>query len=217
MSSTDTAIVRPDSVVGSLRSAVFDGTIAPGSAVTEAFVSETFDVARPTARIAIDRLVAAGVLTREPHHAARVRQLERADILDLFAARAAIEIAAVEQLALAAAVPAGAQHAHEQLAALPEGQAYTSIDVAFHRGLVQGSGSARLPKLHDLLMGEVELAISQIASSRLRSIAEVSAEHGAILDAVGRGDAALAAELTRSHIRSSRDRLLAHLDPQHGR
>lgn len=209
--------VLPDTVVASLRTAIFAGEIAPGAAITEAYVSDAFAVARPTARIAIDRLVASGILTREPHHAARVRRHDRDDILDLFAARTAVELAAVEQLAHSAEVPDDARAAHEHLAALPADAAYTSADVAFHRALVTGSASARLPRLHDLLMGEVELAISQIASRRLRSIPEVSAEHGAILDAIARGDHAAALELTRTHIHSSRDRLLAHLDPQHGR
>ena len=214
MSHSDAVAVLPDAVLGALRTAILDGDVAPGAAVTEAFVVARFGVARPTARIAIDRLVASGILTREPHHAARVRQLERADILDLFAARAAVEVTAVEQLG---AVPDAARAAHDHLLALAPGERYTGVDIAFHRALVHGSPSARLPKLHDLLMGEVELAIAQIATQGLRTHAEVASEHGAILDAVAAGDAALAGELTRAHIDSSRDRMLAHLDPNPGR
>ncbi|TPW91630.1 GntR family transcriptional regulator, partial [Schumannella luteola] len=63
MTTTDAgsgATVRPDAVVASLRSAILAGTVAPGTTVTEALVSDTYRVARPTARIAIDRLVADG-------------------------------------------------------------------------------------------------------------------------------------------------------------
>jgi DNA-binding GntR family transcriptional regulator len=206
------AAMRPDAVVASLRDAILTGVLPPGDAVTEALVSESYRVARPTARIAIDRLVADGLLEREPHHAARVRRLGRDDLVDLFAARAAVESAAVELLAATAAVPDAASAAHERLSALDADASYWAIDIAFHRALVQGSPSTRLPRLHDQLMGEIELAIAQVDAHRLRSTREVVAEHGRILDAVAAGDTALAEHLTRSHILASRDRLLAHYD-----
>src|SRR5690606_12657184 len=65
---SDAAPVRPDAVVASLRSAILTGVLAPGDAVTEALVADSFHVARPTARIAIDKLVAAGILAPEPAH-----------------------------------------------------------------------------------------------------------------------------------------------------
>lgn len=212
--STD-ATVRPDAVVAALRDRILGGELAPASAVTEALVATAFDVARPTARIAIDRLVVEGLLVREPHHAARVRKLERDDIADLFASRAAIEAAAVELLAASGGVPEVARHAHDELCALEADASYAPADIAFHRALVQGSPSTRLPKLHELLMGEIELAIAQVEAHRLRSVVEVAAEHGRILDAVTAGDAALAGHLTRAHILASRDRLLAHYDDTH--
>jgi len=215
MTTTDAAAapaVRPDAVVASLRTAILTGVLAPGDAVTEALASDTFHVARPTARIAIDRLVAEGLLVREPHHAARVPVLERADLADLFAARAAVESAAVELLAGAAAVPDAASAAHAQLVELASDASYWAIDIAFHRALVDGSPSTRLPRLHAQLMGEIELAIAQVDAHRLRSTHEVAIEHGRILDAVAAGDTALAGHLTRAHILASRDRLLAHYD-----
>lgn len=215
---TDAAgTVRPDAVFAALRTAILAGTIAPGAAVTEALVSDSFGVARPTGRIAIDRLVADGILEREPHHAARVRRLGRDDIADLFAARAAVESAAVALLAATAVVPDAASAAHDRLLALDADASYWAIDLAFHRALVQGAPTTRLPRLHDQLMGEIEFALAQVDAHRLRSTREVAAEHGRILAAVADGDEALAEHLTRSHILASRDRLLEHLDSPHGR
>ena len=187
MDATTDATVRPDAVVAALRAASSTLTLAPGIRRHRGARRRTFDVARPTARIAIDRLVAEGLLVREPHHAARVRKLERADIADLFAARAAIEAAAVELLAASGEVPAIARDAHDDLSALDADASYAPADIAFHRALVQGSPSTRLPKLHELLMGEIELAIAQVEAHRLRSVTEVAAEHGRILDADRRG------------------------------
>ncbi|TXK19445.1 GntR family transcriptional regulator [Homoserinibacter sp. GY 40078] len=214
---TGSSGVLPDAVVATLRDAILGGRIAPGAPVTEAFVSREFDMARPTARIGIDRLVAAGLLTREPHHAARVPRLGASDITDLFAARAALEAAAVELLAAEANIPPNAQRAHDALAALAPDAAYAPADIAFHRALVEGAPSTRLPRLHGLLMGEIELAIAQVEAHRLRSVAEVADEHGRILAAIAAGDAVDAARLARTHVLASRDRLLAHIDSAHER
>ncbi|MCL8249987.1 GntR family transcriptional regulator [Aeromicrobium fastidiosum] len=215
MSSQPATQVRPDAVVAHLRGSILSRELAPGTAVTEAHVASRFDVARPTARIAIDRLVADGLLVREPHHAARVRTLDRDDIDDLFISRAAIEAAAVELLATTTTVPTPAAEAHRRLLDQPDDAPYTTHDLAFHRALVHGTTSTRLPRLHDLLMGEIELGISQVEAHRLRSGDEVVGEHQAILDAIAEGDVDRAGRLTRAHILASRDQLVAHYDSTH--
>lgn len=214
LSSTDAA-VRPDAVVAALHDEILSQRLAPGTAVTEAYVARTYSVARPTARIAIDRLVADGLLVREPHHAARVQRLGREDIDDLFVSRAAIEAAAVELLAATSTVPDEAREAHHGLLELPAGGSYAAQDLAFHRALVHSTSSTRLPRLHDLLMGEIELGIAQIDAHGLRSADEVVAEHRSILDAITAGDIEAAGRLARAHVLASRDRLIAHYDSTH--
>ncbi|WP_456695880.1 GntR family transcriptional regulator [Aeromicrobium sp. P5_D10] len=213
-SSTDAA-VRPDAVVAALRGEILSRGLAPGTAVTEAHVAATYAVARPTARIAIDRLVVDGLLVREPHHAARVRRLGRDDIDDLFFSRAAIESAAVELLAATSTVPDQAREAHRALLDLPVDGSYAARDLAFHRALVHGTASTRLPRLHDLLMGEIELGIAQVEAHGLRSADEVGTDHRLILEAIDAGDVEGAGRLARAHVLASRDRLVAHYDSTH--
>ncbi len=205
----------PDAVVSALRDAILGRMLEPGTAITEAHVSATYTVARPTARIAIDRLVADGLLVREPHHAARVRRLGRDDIDDLFVSRAAIEAAAVELLAATATVPAEASDTHRELLDLAADAPYAARDLAFHRSLVHGTSSTRLPRLHDLLMGEIELGIAQVEAHGLRSADEVAADHESILEAIADGDVERAGRLARAHVLASRDRLVAHYDSTH--
>lgn len=207
--------VRPLEVVTALRGAILSRELSPGAAVTEAHVSRTYAVARPTARIAIDRLVADGLLVREPHHAARVRRLGRDDIDDLFTTRAVIEAAAVELLAATMTVPDGADAANRELLGLADDAPYAARDLAFHRSLVHGTDSTRLPRLHDLLMGEIELGITQVEAHGLRSADEVAADHQLILDAIASGDVDLAGRLARAHVLASRDRLVEHYDSTH--
>ncbi|MBH0097601.1 GntR family transcriptional regulator [Salinibacterium sp. NSLL150] len=205
----ENAAVLPETVAQKLRADIIAQRDAPGSAITESAVALRFGVARPTARIAIDRLVADGILRREAHRAARVPELSYDDVLDLFDTRSIVETAAMAALAEAGAIPAEALAAHRALTATDD---FAHHDIQFHRALVAGQASSRLTRLHELLMGEVELCIGQVQSAQLITAHEVAEQHQGILDAITAGDAAAAEHLTRDHILGARDRLLTHLD-----
>jgi DNA-binding GntR family transcriptional regulator len=202
--------IRPAAIYAELRADILSAEIAPGATVTESAAALRFGVARPTARIAIERLVTDGLLRREPHQAARVPRLSSDDVNDLFTNRAIIEGAAIEALAQHGAIPAAALHAHRSLRAGTKGFAHD--DIQFHRALVAGQPSSRLTRLHELLMGEIELCIGQVQSAQLITAHEVAEQHQGILDAITAGDAGTAERLTREHILGARDRLLTHLD-----
>ncbi|MGV8858606.1 GntR family transcriptional regulator [Rhodoglobus sp.] len=205
----ENAAVLPETVAQKLRADIISQKDAPGASVTEAAVALRFGVARPTARIAIDRLVADGLLRREAHRAARVPELSYDDVLDLFDTRSIVEAAAMAALAEAGAIPAAALAAHRAFTATDD---FAHHDIQFHRALVAGQPSSRLTRLHELLMGEVELCIGQVQSAQLITAHEVAEQHQGILDAITAGDAAAAERLTRDHILGARDRLLTHLD-----
>ena len=205
--SFEPAPVLPDTVAEKLRASILNQEDAPGSTITESAVALRFGVARPTARLAIDKLVADGLLRREAHRAARVPELSRADIVDLFDNRAIIESAAMAALAIAGTIPAEALAAHRALSSTAD---FAKHDIAFHRSLVAGQASPRLTRMHELLMGEIELCIGQVQAANLISATEIARQHQGILDAITAGDPDAAARLTRDHIVGARDRLLTH-------
>jgi DNA-binding GntR family transcriptional regulator len=205
--------VLPDAIYDELRSSILAQEDARGTTFTESAVALRFGVARPTAKTAIERLVAEGLLRRESHSAARIPELSRDDILDLFENRAIIEGAALARLATGGTIPGKALIAHRSLQAGAESDSpFAALDIAFHRALVTGQSSSRLIRMHSLLMGEIELCIGQVQANQLRTAADVAKQHQGILDAVTAGDAGLAERLTREHIDESRDRLLEHVD-----
>lgn len=226
MSSEALAVTRvPDAVYEALRESILSQREAPGSAITEQAVAERFGVARPTAKVALERLVADGLLRREAHKTARVPELTRDDIVDLYANRAIVEEAALRTLAADGVVPMAAIAAQRMLtdaataahsaapgAAVPS--AIARADIAFHRALVEAQRSPRLARLHAQLMGEIELCIGQVLGHRLMAIDDVVTQHQGILDAVAAGDPERAGSLTRAHIEGARDRLLARYDSQ---
>src|SRR5690606_12437265 len=100
-----------------------------------------YGVARPTAKAALERLVAEGLLRRRAHRAAQVPQLSRDDIEDLYAVRLLIEEAAIVALAKRAHVPSAALKAQREIVVHSEGgedAPFARPDLAFHHALVVG-------------------------------------------------------------------------------
>ena len=208
----------PDAVYEALRESIVTLKAAPGSVLTETAVATRYGVARPTAKVAVERLVAEGFLRREKHRAARVPELTRADIEDLYASRAVIEVAALGNLAQDGGdVPYEAEAAHRELLEIVRAgrPGFARADVMFHRSLVVGQRSPRLARMHALIMGEIEMCIGQVQVHQLLQASEIAEQHQGILNAVRLGDAELARQLTRHHIETSRDRLLAKYDLGH--
>ena len=197
----------PQTVHGELRSSIIRQEHTPGSLVTEALVSARYGVSRPTAKAAIELLVSEGLLRREAHRAARIPLLSSEDIADLYDNRAIIEGQAVRALAASGAVPTAAITAQRALVA--SAGDFADHDIAFHRALVAGQPSSRLARMHDLLMGEIELCIGQVQAGHLLGATAVARQHQDILDAITAGDVELADARTRDHIQTSRDSLLA--------
>jgi DNA-binding GntR family transcriptional regulator len=204
----------PDAVYEALRESIVLGAIGPGTAVTENAVAAQFGVARPTVKAAIERLVSDGLLRREMHRVARVPQLGRRDIEDLYATRAILEEAAVLNLVADDVVPDEARTAHQaMLDVIGRGQtSFPQIDMLFHRSLVVAQRSPRLARMHALIMGEVELCIGQAQGRQLMPVPDIADQHQRILDAVIAGDGPLAGKLARQHVEDSRDHLLAGFD-----
>lgn len=193
-----------------LRDAVLAGEFPPGSTVTESSVALQFQVARPTARLAIERLVAEGMLRRQANRAARVPTMTADEIRDVYDTRILVEVEAVRRLALEGAPSAATLNAHRALSACQSGDpSVAGLDIAFHRGLVAAQRSPRLTRLHHDLMGEVGLCIAQVQSLALMSVTDIASQHADILAAVFAGQADEAAERTRDHLCGARDCLAA--------
>ena len=109
-------------------------------------------------------------------------------------------------------MPPDAIRHNRALAGAPDDAPFAADDIAFHRALVTAQSSPRLSRMHESLMGEIELCIGQVQANALWRPADIALQHAHILDAVVAGDAPRATRLVHEHIEGSRDRLLAHVD-----
>lgn len=205
-----------DAVFDSLRQRIATGEIKPGERVTEARVVGEYSVARPTAKACIERLVGIGLLQRATHKAATVTTLTVEDIDDLFFSRSTVEIAAARLLSESGEVPRSmleAQRALDIAGEFDDWQGLVRADIDFHSGLVRASGSKRLGRMHDIILGEILLTIGNVGHQRA-SIAEVAAEHAAVLDALRSNDADTAVARLRAHLDAAHVRVRAAYESQ---
>lgn len=197
-----------EALADALRRQVLDGTLAPGTPVTESQVAADFNVARPTAKSAIMTLVHEGILRRAPHRSAYVPRLSAEDVKDIFLARIPIELEVIDQLIARGAVPDAALFAIERLNSTTDTtphSEFVAADLEFHRVLVDAVASERLTRLYNVLLGEIHLCMVQTRSVLGRTT--IVAQHRSIFDALRQGDHKTATTAMRSHLIGAREAL----------
>jgi DNA-binding GntR family transcriptional regulator len=206
-----------DAVEAALRDQVLDQEIPCGSAVRETEVARAFDVARPTAKAAIERLVAAGLLTRDVHRSARVPALSGDDVSDLYLSRTILEAGIVRRLAARRSSPPRAAATIEAMKVLGGGappKRYVKPDIEFHTELAAHVGSRRVGQMHAALMQQMQLCMAQVQAHHLLSPDVIIAEHERILTAIGDGEPEVAARELELHLERARSVLVDFLQQQ---
>lgn len=82
-----------------LREAIVRGDIAPNTRLVESDLSSTFEMSRGAVRNALIRLEQEGLVVRERHRGARVRQVSDDEAVEILQTRAVLEGLAVRQTA----------------------------------------------------------------------------------------------------------------------
>ncbi|MBA4103691.1 MAG: GntR family transcriptional regulator, partial [Arthrobacter sp.] len=158
------AVSIVEAIAADLRSRVFSGELGSGEALTETDVASTYEVARPTAKASIEKLVAEGLLDRGTHKTARVVDLGPESVRDIYLARAYLESEVLRRLASGRTVPAGAVQANKDIAAVKSGAPLDVVepDMRFHTSLIDAVGNTRISKMYRSLVGEVRLCMSRV-------------------------------------------------------
>lgn len=207
------AVSIVDALAQELRRRLFSGELTHEDALTEAEISRSYQVARPTAKAAIEKLVGEGLLQRSAHKTARVPYLEPADVRDIYRTRADLESVVLRRLAQSRTVPTDASVANAAISALTTGEPLTIVepDMRFHTSLVDAMGSPRTSRIFRSLVSEVRLCMVQVQGKQLLTTAGIAAEHQQILDAVLAGDGDAAVGVLTRHLGRARERLVAAL------
>jgi DNA-binding GntR family transcriptional regulator len=200
-----------DAVTDDLRNSVFAGTIAADSVLTELGLASLYDIARPTAKAAIERLVGEGLLVRNPNRSARVVRMALEDIRDVYYARLVIETEVMHKLSARKFVPPDALDANSHVRDIGDVSSIATVepDITFHLSLVRALGSPRIDSMYEGLMGGVRLCMTQVQAFGLLEASEIAAEHDRIIDCIRAGDAAGASLELDHHLARARDYLVS--------
>jgi len=207
-----------DALAADLRDRIFRGALTSEDPVTETEVARTYEVARPTAKAAIEKLVGEGLLQRGAHKTARVPVIGPDDVRDIYRTRQTLEADVLARLAQSRIVPDEARVANAEIATL-EGHSTLAIvepDMRFHTALVDAVGSPRTSRMYRSLVGEVRLCMVQVWGKQLLDRKAIHAEHQGILDAIDAGDPVLAVKRIDLHLSGVRERLAGSFAVQTG-
>lgn len=165
-----------------LRDRILDGALAPGTRLIEREIVERHDVSRVTARSALARLAAEGLVVVESHRGARVASLDDAALHDLFALRTALEVEAA-RIALAERPDELDAELGVAIAALARvcrakrvvWRRVVDAHEEVHRALVDAAHSPRISAAHHGLASELRLFV--VALRPLWSADDMVAHH----------------------------------------
>lgn len=202
-----------DAVTAQLRTRILSGDIRSGEPLTEAAVSQTYGVARPSAKAAIEQLVATGLLVRTAHRTARVGAIDPDAVRDVYRTRTRLESAALRELADTRTVPQAALDANAEILAMPPGPDAGTVDpdLRFHTALIDALGSERTARMYRSVLDEARLCMAQVQGRRLLDASVIAAQHAEMLDAVAAGSGERAVEILRHHLSSAEERLVEAL------
>ena len=202
-------------VVDELRSKILGGTLQPGDRLRIEELAQQFGVSPMPVREALHQLAAEGTAVLDPYRGFSIAELSPDEAEDLYATRAPLEELAA-RIAVPRLTPAilGQLRAAvaRQSRACDEGDAgrFIAADVAFHHVLY---AAAARPVLARQITGLIN---SSVRYSRANlplpgSMRAAMEAHQTILDACERGDAGLAARVTRRHTEQAAERVIRAL------
>lgn len=211
MSGRVSAVSIVDAIAADLRSRIFAGDLHPGDTLTETEVASLYEVARPTAKASIEKLVPEGLLERGTHKTARVVELGPESVRDIYLARAYLESEVLRRLAQSKLVPQAAVQANQDIAALQSGAPLDVVepDMRFHTSLIDAVGNQRISRMYRSLVGEVRMCMVRVQTLHLLDTELIHAEHQKILELIGTGQPDAAAALLDEHLGRARERLVA--------
>ncbi|MFD9306691.1 GntR family transcriptional regulator [Streptomyces sp. NPDC060048] len=188
-------------VCTAIRDDIVSGVFGPGSRLTEEVLARRYGVSRVPVREALRTLESEGFVTTRRHAGACVAEPTEQEAVDLLEVRMLLEPLAAARAARRRTeahlkVLRGLVRLGQERARRGQGEDLRSLGGWFHETLAQASASPGLIAL--LTQTRHKVAWMYVVEAPVRP-AESWAEHGAIVDAVARGDAERARALTAVH------------------
>jgi DNA-binding GntR family transcriptional regulator len=197
------AVRPPDAVYDRIRAAILEHRLPPGTQLVEERLAEIFTLSRARVREALARLAHERMVALVPQRGAHVARPDAEETTQVFAARRLIEPELVRRLVRHPSPDAVAQlqaHHAQELAARrrDDRNAIVRLSGEFHTLLADLAGNAPLARAMRELSSLTCLAIYLYDAPTSTSCR--ADDHGDLLQAIARGDAAAAERLMVHHL-----------------
>jgi DNA-binding GntR family transcriptional regulator len=197
-----------DVVRETLREAILDGHLAPGTWLREEEIARELGVSRTPVREALQQLTAIELIEFKPHQGAVVSRLTSDDILAIYVVREALEGISA-RLAAVRATQEDIEDLRQILAQMEEraanndAEALADLNLAFHARMRRISTNRYL----DRFLTQVEQAVRRFGRTTYRYTKRAPdsiAEHHAIVDAIADHNPEQAEAHAVHHMRQAR-------------
>jgi DNA-binding GntR family transcriptional regulator len=195
-----------DEVYKVLLDAICDGTLPPGTRITQEEIAEQLDVSRSPVLQALRLLKKDGFIQDAPGRGVQITPLEAGWIGSLYEVRGALDALAAKLAAQKKArIDPALLKAGVKATQSGDMQAIIDADLAFHNAIYRASGNPLIEAsalTHWAHLRRVMGAVHQISTR-----STLWDEHAAISAAIGAGDVTQAVALSENHIGCAMDGL----------
>ena len=213
----DRAPSRNSVTYTTIKRMILAGQLGPGRKLVHEDLAEALNVSRTPVREALERLYQEGFVTRLPRRGFYVTGITRDEAFDLYGAREALELFALqvtlERGPLSRSALSTLRACARRYEEFIKAQVLTErilADVLFHLKLAELSGNRYVVRM--LAQTFERLALKRRHEGyRYDRSKRAAAEHSRLLEALARNDKRIAAQVLRKHILSARDALLSQL------
>jgi DNA-binding GntR family transcriptional regulator len=221
---TETVQHKPlkEEIFDALHKQVIAGKYLPGDWLRQEEIASQMGVSMTPVREALDLLVAAGLAERVPYRGVRVPKLTAKEVVEAYGLRLALEAMAAREAATRitreqAAALSRTLDEMKTLSTLNEMSRARQLSREFHMGIVAASGNELLMKLYGIVANAfpdwmLYEAMFHHPELLAESLANEEKEHRALLNAIAKGKADLAAQKAIDHIVSLSNSLRDLLD-----
>jgi DNA-binding GntR family transcriptional regulator len=202
-------VPNSERVYRGLREQILTGALPPLARLVELQVAQQYDVSRTPVREALKRLVAEGMVIADPVRGMVVRDVDPAEVEDIYIIREVLDGLAA-RLAAERATPTDLTRLHLLMELMRESaqsqrwEAVVQTNIKFHEVLYAAARNERLALIGRSLQEAVG-RYSPRALSDPERVSDVLAEHAEIVSALEASDLDAAEAAARKHLKAARN------------
>lgn len=212
---TDDSLPLRDVVFHTLRDAILEGTLPPGTRLMELQLSSQLGVSRTPVREAIRLLSMEGLVKMSVRRGTVVEPIKASDLRDALEVREALEELAVRKACrnmdeTTVRTLKRIEQEFEQALEKADTQKSAQVDVHFHEVITETAHNRRLTQSLTQLREELyRYRLENLKDEE--TFPQLTEEHRALIEAFERGDEQTAADVLKAHIENQAKVLTEHI------